>query len=528
MRTRPTSGGDPAGADADRTGTVASALVLLVVGGLLVGLVGLVAAGRSALPGDGPSATGTGLPTPAPGAFLLATPAPAPPLALRDASGGTVDLAALRATPVLVFFGYTHCPDVCPTTIGVVGAAISTTGVPARALFVSVDPERDTPEWLAEFARFMPAGFTPITGTPAEVRTTADAWGIRYARVETGSADGYSMSHTADVFLVDRAGLIRARFPFGTEPEPMAALIAQVAGEPGTAATSPAVAPTASAGPTASTATGDLQPIVVSSSVWAGGESPVAIRLHDAAGPLDDPTIRATVQVLRSDGSRLGPVVTATPIQPPGLARVTHLATLDLPTSGTWRLRVTAYRDGTTSVGETTVEARDPGATAALGGTAPSVATPTLADVGGTIRAISTDLQPDPRLSSRSTTELIGSGTPFVLIVDSVRFKVTPACGKAVEVAKSLVDRWPGVGFVHLEPYRYSLITDSFVLDGELSDPPLVDTARAWGLGTGPWGATSVPWVFVVDGAGIVRAKYEGLVGSDDIDLVLTSLGAGR
>ena len=59
---------------------------------------------------------------------------------------------------------------------------------------------------LAEFTRFMPAGFSALTGSATEIRATADAWGVKYARVETGSKDGYSMSHTADVFLVDANG----------------------------------------------------------------------------------------------------------------------------------------------------------------------------------------------------------------------------------------------------------------------------------------------------------------------------------
>jgi hypothetical protein len=291
-------------------------------------------------------------------------------------------------------------------------------------------------------------------------------------------------------------------------------------------APSPTPGPTAAATPSSPAEGTDgatLLPEIVSSSVWAGGASPVIVRLFDAAGPIDDPAMRATLQLLDPDGSPAGPVVAATAVQPPGVARVTHLATLSIPSAGTWRLRVTGYRDGTKRSGSVEVTALDPGATATLGAPAPSVATPTAAGAGD-IRLVTTDPKPDPRLSSRSTAELRAAGTPYVLVVDSVRFKVSPACGKAVGLARYLADRWTDVGFVHLEPYRYSLVTEMPVIEGSIADPVVTDVARAWGVGVGPWGPTSVPWVFVVDGAGVVRAKYQGLVGSDDIDVLLAAI----
>ena len=91
-----------------------------------------------------------------------------------------------------------------------------------------------------------------------------------------------------------------------------------------------------------------------------------------------------------------------------------------------------------------------------------------------------------------------------------------------------LVDRWGDeVAFVHLEPFRYQVVTEAPILAGDLADPPLNDDTAALGLGDDVWPATRMPWIFVVDGDGIVRAKYEGIVGSDDIDLIL-SLIAGR
>jgi hypothetical protein len=91
-------------------------------------------------------------------------------------------------------------------------------------------------------------------------------------------------------------------------------------------------------------------------------------------------------------------------------------------------------------------------------------------------------------------------------------------------MARFLADRWPGVAFIHLEPYVYSLVSGSPVLDGDISNPKLSAIARSWGLGYGAWGPASVPWVFIVDGNGIVQAKYTGVMGTDDIDVLLAEI----
>jgi hypothetical protein len=109
-------------------------------------------------------------------------------------------------------------------------------------------------------------------------------------------------------------------------------------------------------------------------------------------------------------------------------------------------------------------------------------------------------------------------------VVDSYSFKVTPACGKAVALAKRLVDRWPQVPFIHHEPYRYSVVTTEPVLEGSLQAPVLTDVAEAWGVADAPWGAGSMPWMFIVDDDGIIRATYQGVMGTADVDVMLALL----
>lgn len=455
-------------------------------------------------------------------AFLVDPPSAAPPLDLVGPDGGPISLAALHAGqpgPSLVFFGYTHCPDVCPATIGTVSEAIAASDSSTRALLVSIDPERDTVPWLAEFARYLPTGFSAATGTPSQVAATAAAWGVRYARVDTGDPAAYTMSHTADVFLIDAQSRLRAKFPFGTEATTMSAVLT-------------AIEQTADDGPPASAvpsvvAVSDLWPEVVSSSVWAGGQSPIIVRLHDALGPVDDATWQVSVSVLGGDGQAVGRPSVAAAVTPSGLTEVSFVATLDIPAPGTWRLAVDALdATGATRHGTVDVVALDPGGSARIGGPAPTTPTRTATDVDGDLTWLTTDPLPDPRLSATSTSEALASGSPFVLVVDSAAFKVTPACGKALVLAKRLLDRWRTVPFIHHEPYRYDVITTEPVLIGTLDDPVLTDVAGAWGVGAAPWGVGSMPWVFIVDGDGVVRAKYQGVVGSADIDVILSLLAS--
>jgi hypothetical protein len=170
------------------------------------------------------------------------------------------------------------------------------------------------------------------------------------------------------------------------------------------------------------------------------------------------------------------------------------------------------------------VHALDPGSTAALGGPAPTIATPTLADFGGNSQFISTDPGPDPRLYTTSTATALAEHEPFVLVVDSARFRVTTACGKALGMARFLVDRWPDVPFIHLEPFAFTIVSDTQVITGSLESPVQVPAADAWGIGAAPWGPTSMPWIFIVGADGVVRAKYQGVIGTDEVDVMIAAL----
>ena len=538
MAGRPAAGAHPG--DQPSASLDGAFRLVLVLGVACALLLALSLVGGSRPSGTAPGAIATSTPSSSPSqsidvaAFLDPAGPAAPSLALVDPDGRPFTLASMRGGVVFVFFGYTHCPDVCPATIGTVGQAIQAYGPGPRAVFASIDPERDTTTWLKEYVQYLPAGFTAVTGSAAQVRVAADAWGVRYARVETAVAGAYSMSHTADVFLIDAGGRLRARFPFGTMAAAMTATLRAIASVPmASPGTTPTASPsgagvqTPSSATTAAPALGQLSVEVVSSSVWAGGPSPLILALYGPAGRLNDLSVHPSVQLTTKDGTAVGSPVDAVPVRPPGVDTVSYVATIDPPTPGWWGVTVSATPGALALTGSTDFAVLDPGTSARIGSPAPAIHTQTLDEVSGDARLLTTDPIPDLRLYRTSTTDALAAHSPFVLVLDSTKFRVTTACGKALIMARYLQDRWPAVPFIHQEPFRYAVVTDTPVLEGTLSDPHLTDVANAWGIGGDPWGPTSMPWVFVIDGNGIVRAKYQGVMGSDDVDVIVALIAQG-
>ncbi|GBD41414.1 hypothetical protein HRbin39_00795 [bacterium HR39] len=161
------------------------------------------------------------------------------PFELVDASGRTVTDRDFRGRWMLIFFGSTFCPDVCPTTLGTVAVALERLGPLADSVapvFVSVDPERDTPEVVGEFVRQFDPRIVGLTGTPERIAEVAKRYRVFYRKVEPeeyGGAKGdpYLIDHSAWLYLFDPAGRFVKAFQHGVEPERLAAEIAAAMGE---------------------------------------------------------------------------------------------------------------------------------------------------------------------------------------------------------------------------------------------------------------------------------------------------------
>ncbi|MCU0626376.1 MAG: SCO family protein [Gemmatimonadaceae bacterium] len=157
---------------------------------------------------------------------VLEPPEPAPALALADSNGTVLDLAGERGKVVLVFFGYTHCPDICPTTLADWRKAKGLLGDEARAvrwLFVTVDPERDTPQLAHRYAARFDRDFRGLSGTPDQVRAAMAAWKIGSVRDAGGTDSSYTVSHPSVVFVLDREGRVRLLHRQGMPPSAIAA-----------------------------------------------------------------------------------------------------------------------------------------------------------------------------------------------------------------------------------------------------------------------------------------------------------------
>lgn len=148
------------------------------------------------------------------------------PFALPDPSGRVRSLGEFRGRLVLVYFGYAHCPDVCPTDLARIGAMLRSLGDDARGvqpLFVTLDPQRDTPAVLREYAAAFHPQFIALRGTEEETRRVATSYKVFYEKV--AQPRGYLIDHTPLTFLLDRDGRYVAFFPPGTPAERMAVMV---------------------------------------------------------------------------------------------------------------------------------------------------------------------------------------------------------------------------------------------------------------------------------------------------------------
>ncbi|HEY4774222.1 MAG TPA: SCO family protein [Xanthobacteraceae bacterium] len=147
------------------------------------------------------------------------------PFRLIDQDGRPISDEDLKGKPFLVFFGFTHCPDVCPTALFEVSEVLRRLGPDAdrtAALFVTVDPERDTPDKLKDYLASFDRHLRGVTGDPAAVAALAKAYRAYYKKVPL-EAGGYTMDHTALVYLMDKNGRFVAPFSLRRTPEEAAA-----------------------------------------------------------------------------------------------------------------------------------------------------------------------------------------------------------------------------------------------------------------------------------------------------------------
>jgi protein SCO1/2 len=157
---------------------------------------------------------------------VLSNPGPAPSFTLTADTGERIGVDAYEGKVVLMYFGYTYCPDVCPASLAELADAIDDLGDASdevQVVMVSVDPERDTPALLGEYLDHFNASFVGMTGTAEEIASVADLYGVFYEAHEGTAATGYLVDHLASVMVIDKKGRMVEIVGFGTKGEAIAA-----------------------------------------------------------------------------------------------------------------------------------------------------------------------------------------------------------------------------------------------------------------------------------------------------------------
>lgn len=158
------------------------------------------------------------------------------PFTLTDARGNAFTDANLQGRYSLIFFGFTHCPDICPLTLQIITQALEAAGPAAekvQPVFITIDPARDTPEALSAYMAAFDPRFVALTGTTEQVKGAEQSYRVFSAKVPIRDAEGkdtgdYAMNHSGYIYLMDRAGKYLAHFQKDAAPETIAAQLRQL------------------------------------------------------------------------------------------------------------------------------------------------------------------------------------------------------------------------------------------------------------------------------------------------------------
>ncbi len=150
------------------------------------------------------------------------------PFALQDGDGKTISNESLRGRPFLVYFGYTHCPDTCPTELARIADVLAAMGEKAvPALFITVDPERDTPKVMQDYVSSFNAHIIGLSGSPQAIGAVEKGYRVFARKGQVQSDGGYSMDHSSIVYLMDKSGGFVEALDLDRSPEETAKEVAR-------------------------------------------------------------------------------------------------------------------------------------------------------------------------------------------------------------------------------------------------------------------------------------------------------------
>ena len=274
--------------------------------------------------------------------------------------------------------------------------------------------------------------------------------------------------------------------------------------------------------PTATGSKPEILPILVNSEL-VKGPNRFMFSLTDQPGRLiAAPDVAVHLKFLEAGGSEDAPAFEADArfLWAIEGAQGLYVADAPYPTAGRWATRfVASFPDGSQKTVRLEYDVRETGSTPPIGATAPSVDTPTAADVNDELARLTTDREPAPRFYETSIADALTRGKPFVVVFATPAFCDTALCGPTLETVKKVAaGGYADVTFINVEPYVMAYKDGSLqpvlAANGELQ-------AAAW---TTAWGLLSEPYTFVVDGGGKIAAKFEGVLGAEELRNALDAL----
>ena len=163
---------------------------------------------------------------------LICIAGPAPDFELVDQFNNTVNMSQFEGKVVVITFIYTHCPDVCPVGLAVIRDVLNSNDIfeQVKALFVTLDPERDTPEKLQKYTAFFHSNILGLTGSDQEIREMSASYGTSFRRADTvleaiDGQEGYTIDHSTYYYLIDSAGELVRVLDYASKPEEIADLL---------------------------------------------------------------------------------------------------------------------------------------------------------------------------------------------------------------------------------------------------------------------------------------------------------------
>jgi hypothetical protein len=235
--------------------------------------------------------------------------------------------------------------------------------------------------------------------------------------------------------------------------------------------------------------------------------------------PVSSPSTAVKVAVAPASGGTTPAPESATFVWGIPNQRGYYFAPVSFPKGGDYHATFTITPSGTAPTTATVdLSVGDAAITAAVGSKAPSVKTPTLSDVGGDIKQVSTDTSPDPRFYQQSEDAALAAHRPFALLLATPAFCTSGLCGPTLDRVKAMVDAYPTVTFINVEPYKMQFT------DGRLQ--PVLDANGGLQANavSDAFGITAEPWLFTVDRNGVIRGSLEAVMSDEELKTALDAI----